>query len=175
LVEHLRQFTFFDRDALGANVEYIHLGDLLRDGDTERVGLGSLVSEIVRKTLEIKPGFVVLDSIRMLRDLFSESQIRGALYDLASRVAQSGAVLFLLGEYSPQEMKSGPEFALSDGILHLAYEPREPLDRRWLRVIKMRGGSHREGKRTSSSPDRVLRFPADRDALPPSCRRSPDG
>jgi circadian clock protein KaiC len=148
LVEHLGQFTFFDRQALGTRVEYIHLGDLLSQSDTEGTALGSFVSEIVRKTFEARPGVVVIDSIRMLRDLVSESELRAALYDLASRVAQTGTMLFLLGEYSPQEMHSGPEFAIADGIVHLSYEPREPLDRRWLRVIKMRGGSHREGKHT---------------------------
>jgi circadian clock protein KaiC len=148
LVEHLGQFTFFDRPALGTRVEYIHLGGFLPHSDTEGRGLDSFVSEVVRRTFEAKPAVVVIDSIRMLRDLFSESELRAALYDLAGRVSQTGAILLLLGEYSPQEMHSGPEFAIADGILHLAYEPREPLDRRWLRVIKMRGGSHREGKHT---------------------------
>lgn len=146
LVEHLEQFTFFTRAGLGPAVEYIHLGDLLREDDATETGLGRLVSEIVRKSQEARPGFVVLDSIRMLRGLFSENEIRTALYDLAGRVAQSGAVLLLLGEYTTKEMRSAPEFALADTILHLAYKPREPLDRRWLRVLKLRGGSHREGK-----------------------------
>jgi circadian clock protein KaiC len=133
----------------------------------EDAGPARFVAEIVRKTLEVKPRFVVLDSIRMLRDLFSESEIRAALYDLASRVAQSGAVLFLLGEYSLQEMGSGPEFALADGILRLAYEPREPLDRRWLRVIKLRGGSHREGKHTFHITEHGLQvFPRIETLLP---------
>ena len=39
-------------------------------------------------------------------------------------------------------------FSLADGIIQLEYEAREPLDRRWLRVIKMRGGSHLSGKHT---------------------------
>ena len=41
-----------------------------------------------------------------------------------------------------------PEFALADGILQLAYEPHEPLYRRWLRVVKMRGSSPLSGKHT---------------------------
>lgn len=148
LVAHLSQFTFFDRAALGPHVEYIHLSDLLRIDDPDGAALAPLVAEIVRKTAEVRPGFVVLDSIRLFRDLFSENEIRFALYDMAARVTQTGSVLLLLGEYAPREMHTGPEFAIADAILHLAYEPREPLDRRWLRVIKMRGGSHREGKHT---------------------------
>jgi circadian clock protein KaiC len=146
LVAHLRQFTFFDQDVLGPGVEYIHLGGLLREN--EEKNLGTAFAEIVRKTMDTKPSFVVIDSVRMLRSMVSESELRIALYDLTSRVAMSGAVLFLVGEYTEEEIGSGPEFALADGIIQMAYQPREPLDRRWLRVIKMRGGSHREGKHT---------------------------
>jgi circadian clock protein KaiC len=57
-------------------------------------------------------------------------------------------VPLLLGEYIPQEMDDGPEFALADGILQLAYESREPVDRRWIRVLTLRGSTHLEGKHT---------------------------
>ena len=39
-------------------------------------------------------------------------------------------------------------FSLADGIIQLEYEAREPVDRRWLRIIKMRGGSQLAGKHT---------------------------
>jgi circadian clock protein KaiC len=39
-------------------------------------------------------------------------------------------------------------FSLADGIIQLEYEAREPIDRRWLRVMKMRGHSHLSGKHT---------------------------
>jgi circadian clock protein KaiC len=158
LVEHLRQFSFFDASSLGSRVEYIHLGDVLRD--SRDGGLGPFVNEIVRKTLEVKPAMVVVDSVKMLRDFVPEYELRAALYDLTSRIAQSGTVLLLLGEYTNDEIRTGAEFALTDGIIHLAYEPREPLDRRWLRVIKMRGGPHREGKHTFHiTPDGFDVFP----------------
>ena len=50
LVRHLEQFTFFDPQALGTRVEYIHLGDFLRPA--RQHGLEPLVSEIVRKALD---------------------------------------------------------------------------------------------------------------------------
>jgi circadian clock protein KaiC len=56
--------------------------------------------------------------------------------------------MLLLGEYTPKEIKRSAEFSLADGILQLSYQPREPVDRRWMRVVKMRGGSHLEGKHT---------------------------
>ena len=146
LVRHLEQFTFFDPKALGTRVEHIHLGDFLQPARQD--GLEPLVSEIVRKTLEEEPAIVVVDSAKMLRDFADERELRGALYDLTGRISQTGTVLLLVGEYTPEELRSGIEFSLADGIIQLEYEAREPVDRRWLRIAKMRGGSYRSGKHT---------------------------
>ncbi len=146
LVRHLEQFTFFDPQALGTRVEYIHLGDFLRPARQD--GLEPLVSEIVRKTLAEEPAIVVVDSAKMLRDFADERELRAALYDLTGRISQTGTVLLLVGEYTPEELRNGIEFSLADGIIQLEYESREPVDRRWLRIVKMRGGSSRAGKHT---------------------------
>lgn len=146
LVRHLEPFAFFDPGLLGPRVEFVHLGDLLRDDRPE--GLGPLVSEIVRKTLDAEPALVVIDSAKMLADLVEPRRLREAFYDLASRIGHTDSVLLLLGEYTPNEMESGVEFSLADGIIQLSYEAREPVDRRWLRVVKMRGGNHLVGKHT---------------------------
>ena len=145
LVKHLTPFAFFDAEALGARVEHIHLGDLLRHaGD----GLEPVVSEIVRQALQDEPAVVAIDSAKLLRDFAGETELREAFYDLTSRIAHTDSVLLLLGEWTEEEMGSGVEFSLADGIIQLAYEPREPIDRRWLRVVKLRGGPHLEGKHT---------------------------
>jgi circadian clock protein KaiC len=144
LVRHLELFSFFDPRALGETVEHVHLGDLLRDG--LRDGLEPLVSEVVRKSLDSEPAIVVIDSAKMLRDIVNETGLRAALYDLTSRIAHTDTVLMLLGEYTPEELRSGVEFSLADGIIQLDYQAREPVDRRTLRVTKLRGGSYRPGK-----------------------------
>jgi circadian clock protein KaiC len=146
LVRHLEQFTFFDPQALGTRVEHIHLGDFLRPVRPDR--LTPLVSEIVRKTLAEEPAIVVVDSAKMLRVFADERELRGALYDLTGHMAQTGAVLLLIGEYTPEELRSGIEFSLADGTFQLENESREPVDRRWLRIAKMRGGSYRSGRHT---------------------------
>ena len=146
LVRHLEPFTFFNPQALGTRVEYIHLGDFLQPA--RQHGLEPLVSEIVRKTLEEEPAIVVADSAKMLRDFAGERELRAALYDLTGRISQTGTALLLVGEYTPEELGSGIEFSLADGIIQLDYESREPVDRRWLRIAKMRGGSYRAGKHT---------------------------
>lgn len=146
LVRHLEPFSFFDPDTLGPRVEYLHLGDLVRDDHAGR--MEPLVDEVVRKTMDEQPALVVIDSAKALRDFTGERDLRMAFYDLTSRFAHTDAALLLLGEYTPAEMAAGVEFSLADTIIHLAYEAREPNDRRWLRVVKMRGTHHLEGKHT---------------------------
>jgi circadian clock protein KaiC len=147
LVRYLESFDFFDPHALEVRVEFIHLGDLLldaqgKDGDP----LGPVISEIVRTCFERKPVLVVIDSAKALRDFVDERALRKVIYDLAGKVAHSKAVVLFLGEYAPEEIESSPEFSLADGIIELAYEAREPVDRRWLRVRKLRGAKHLGGK-----------------------------
>ena len=146
LVRHLDPFDFFAPEALGRQVEYLHLGDLIRDDRPGR--MGPLVDEVARKALDEHPALVVIDSAKALRDFTGERELRMALYDLTSRIAHADGALLLLGEYTPAEMAAGVEFSLADTIIHLAYESREPIDRRWLRVVKMRGTHHLEGKHT---------------------------
>src|ERR1700682_4548445 len=144
LIRHLEPFEFFTPAALGRTVDFIHLGELVQEVGKE--GLEPLVSEVVRKCFETKPAVVVIDSAKALRDFVNEHELRSALYGLASRVAHTDAVLLLVGEYTPHEIEGGVEFSLADGIVQLAYEPHEPVDRRWLRVVKLRGGDHLVGK-----------------------------
>ena len=165
LVRHLEQFAFFDSEALGARVEHIHLGGFLEPGRTD--GLVPLVSEIVRKTLEEQPSMVVIDSAKMLRDFADERELRTALYDLTGRISDTSTVLLLLGEYTPEELESSTEFSLADGIIQLEYRAREPVDRRSLRIVKMRGGSQRPGKHTFQiGPGGIEVFPRIETLLP---------
>jgi len=146
LIRHVEAFDFFDREAVGARVEFVHLGELVRD--TEAGGITGVISEVVRTVFEQYPSLVVIDSAKALRDFMGEEQLRTAFYDLGSRVAHSDAVLLMVGEYTAEEMDGAAEFSVADGILHLVYQPREPVDRRWLRVQKLRGGDHLMGKHT---------------------------
>jgi circadian clock protein KaiC len=147
LVRHLEAFEFFAPEALGPKVEYQHLGDLIRADRPDR--LEPLVAEVVRTAMEEQPALVVIDSAKALRDFTgSDRELRIAFYDLISRIAHTDAALLLLGEYTSREIRGNVEFSLADTIIQLAYKSRKPVDRRWLRVVKMRGTQHLEGKHT---------------------------
>jgi circadian clock protein KaiC len=158
LIRHLQPFAFYDPAALDTRVEFIHLGGFLQPGSTDR--LQPMVAEIVRKVLDEEPALVVIDSSKMLRDFADEHELRTALFDLTGRLAQTGTVLLLLGEYTPEELSSQVEFSLADGIIQLGHEAREPVDRRWLRVVKTRGASSLPGRHTFKiGPDGCEVFP----------------
>lgn len=149
LVRYLEQFDFFDAGALEERVEFVNLEALLLDEEGEhKDGLAPLVTEVVRSCFERRPSVVVIDSAKALRDFADEQAVRRVFHDLSGRVAHTETTLLFLGEYAPVELESSPEFSLADGILQLANEPHEPVDRRWLRVVKMRGAHHLAGKHT---------------------------
>jgi circadian clock protein KaiC len=163
LIRHLEPFAFFDAEALGERVEFLHLAELMRsDG-----GLDAVAAEILRQSFEARPAVVVIDSSKALHDVIDPDALRRAIYDLASRVALSDAVLILVGEYSAEETRSQPEFAVADGILQLENEANGPVDRRWLRVLKLRGGETSTGQHSFHLTDNGFEvFPRLESALP---------
>lgn len=154
LVRYLQGFEFFDVDALEERVEFLHLGDMLLNGDANGGDpLGPIISEIVKTCFARKPSVVVIDSAKALRDFVDQTALRKVIYDLAGKVAHSDAVVLFLGEYADDELESSPEFSIADGIVQFAYEAREPLDRRWLRVRKLRGTNHLAGRHSFTIGD----------------------
>lgn len=151
LVRHLEQFEFFDRQALGERVDFIHLPALL-DADEAAQERGeavaTLVDEVIRASAEQERSVIVIDGIKALRDFAQMDGLgfRGVTYDLASRVSHSNSVLIFVGEYTPEEVAYAPEFAVADAILYLADEPLGRFDQRWLRVLKLRGTQFLMGK-----------------------------
>jgi circadian clock protein KaiC len=144
LIRHLEPFDFFDAHALGDRVDFLHLSGLV---DAERQGgFDRVADEILRQSIVAKPAVIVIDSSKALHDVVEPDEFRRTVYDLASKVAHSDALLILVGEYDTEEMRSQPEFAVADGILQLENEARGPVDRRWLRVLKLRGGEAASGQ-----------------------------
>lgn len=141
LIQHLEGFSFFDAGALGTRVEFNHL-----IGDETAPSVDVMLSEIVRKSFEAEPCVIVIDGARALHDYTGGERIRENVYDLASRVSHTNAVLIFVGEYEPEDLSRAPEFAVADAILYLANETKGARDARWLRVHKMRGTSYVSGQ-----------------------------
>ena len=146
LIRNLAGFDFFDEQAIGKRIEFLHLPALVEE--SAESALEEIGRELFRATVKRQPALVVIDSSKSLHGLVPEDRLRRTIYELASRVGQTDAVLVLVGEYTAQEIESEPEFAVADGILQLANEASGLTDRRWLRVVKMRGSSTLSGTHT---------------------------
>ena len=66
--------------------------------------------------------------------------------DLAGLLSAYDTTALLLGEYTNEDIQRYPEFAVSDSIIQLARQPLGTRDERYLRVLKLRGSSYREGQ-----------------------------
>ncbi len=148
LIRHLEPFEFFQRDALGQRVSYLHLTELAQGVAGGQRGLAAVMEEVVESAFDKSPSLVVIDSSKALHHFTDEQRLRESIFSLASRVAHTGAILMLVGEYTPEELEQAPEFAVADGIIQVATESQGPMDRRWLRVVKMRGSDYLTGQHT---------------------------
>ena len=146
LFRNLSQFAFFDQQAIGERLDVLHLPAIVE----QRGDFQDVADELLRATVQRQPSIVVIDSSKALHGMVREGQLRRVFYELASRVGQTDTVLVLVGEYTPAEIEEGPEFAVADGIVQLGNEQRGLDDRRWIRVIKMRGSANLPGRHSVS-------------------------
>ena len=145
MIRHLEPFGFFDEDGLGTRVDLVNLTGIYADDQDDAGGLKAAFAEIVRRCFTDLPSVVVVDSSKALRE-YDEPRFRQAIYELASAVAHSNAVMIFVGEYTPEEIAQSPEFAVADGIIELSNEDTGPINRRFMRVRKMRGTSYLDGR-----------------------------
>ena len=166
LIRNLSGFDFFDEQAIGKRIDFLHLPALVDEAAEN--GLEEVGRELFRASLARQPVMIVIDSSKSLHGLVPEDRLRRVIYELASRVGQTDTVLLMVGEYTPREIESQPEFAVADGIIQLANEPRGLTDRRSLRIMKMRGSANLAGSHTFSIDARgVSAYPRAETIVPP--------
>lgn len=172
LVDHLEGFSFFDQGAIGKAVEFRHLAAL--GSGNGNVTMDDVTDEVVRQAFEHRPSVIVIDSSKALHE--SEGPgFRKAVYELASKVAHTEALLLLVGEYETEDMKTAAEFAVADAIIFMATEATGAADRRWIRVSKLRGSDYLAGRHTFQiTSEGITVFPRPEATLSPP-RKEVDG
>lgn len=142
MVSYVQRFSYFDADRLGTDIQYEDIGPLLAsDG---RAALVPWLTELIKN---VSPKIIIIDSFRAIHDLESSiPETRGMISELAGLLSAYDTTTLLLGEYTADDIQRYPEFAVSDSIIQLARQPRSTRDERFLRVLKLRGSSYREGQ-----------------------------
>lgn len=141
LVRFLQGFEFYDPELINAQVIYDDLGtELAESGPT---ALPGRLGELIKRH---RPKIVVIDSFKAIRDLGeSPVEMRRMVHQLAGLLTAYQVTAFLVGEYETDDIPGFPEFAVADGIVELLRELAGDRDKRYLRVLKLRGSPYQEG------------------------------
>ena len=141
-------------------------------------GLTAVTERIAALIKERRPGIIAIDSFKALAAFADDARgFRRFLHDLAALLTAFPATSFWIGEYSEDETRTAPEFAVADGIISLATERASERTLRLIQVTKLRGSDFRSGRHTYRlSKDGITVFPrlADplRDGRLPAQRRA---
>lgn len=142
---HLSSLSFFDPAKLDDQVTFLHVTELLQGDNGHKRGLHEFFDEVLNAAFDQSPAMIVIDSFKALHHFVDQARMREAVFDLASKLSHTGALLLLVGEYTETELLKDPEFAVADTILELGHDVTGPIERRYLRVRKLRGSTSLRG------------------------------
>jgi circadian clock protein KaiC len=163
ILRYAQTLSFFARDAIGRSVYYEDLGREVAGED----GLTAVTERIAALIKERRPGIIAIDSFKALAAFADDARgFRRFLHDLAALLTAFPATCFWIGEYSEEETRTAPEFAVADGIISLATERMNERTLRLIQVAKLRGSKFPSGRHTYRlSTDGITVFPRLADAL----------
>ena len=159
VIRFMQQFEFFDTAVFGESVVFADVGQALRD-----MPLSAGVDAIATLVERHQPDLLVIDSFRAIRDLRlgpdrSTSRADGGTtttssgrdpradsfrlfcFDLAAQLSSARCTTILVGEYERDDVATGAEFSVADGILYLHMTDHYGERQRVLEVLKLRGGA----------------------------------
>jgi len=141
VLTYVQRFSFFDESKVGPVIHYQEIGSELA-----KKGIEALLP-CVRETIHtVAPQIIVIDSFKALHDIAeSPQQMRRMLYELTGMLTAFETTVFLVGEYTDEDQRAMPEFAIADGILQFLRKSKSRRDERFLRVLKLRGSRYSEG------------------------------
>ena len=142
VIKYQQEFSFFDNDKFQDCVIYQDLGSVLRKHGVAKSL--ELIDDLLKKH---EPRIVIIDSIKTISDiLYSIMECREFLLDLSLRLTTWGCTTLLLAEYSEEDIEIRPEGAIADGIIFLSGAEEKKRQRRFLRILKMRGTGYVGGE-----------------------------
>ena len=157
ILRYAQTLSFFDPPAVGRSVFYEDLGPAVGGDD----GLAAVTERIAALIKERRPGIIAIDSFKALAAFAQDArEFRRFLHNLAALLTAFPATSFWIGEYSEDETRTAPEFAVADGIISLARERTNQRTLRQIEVTKLRGSDFRSGRHTYRlSSDGITVFP----------------
>lgn len=141
VVTYLQLFSFFDESKIGSTIRYLDIGaELAKDG------IWAIIPRVKDLIRTVAPKVIVIDSFKALHDLAESPQdMRRMLFELTGMLSAFETTAFFVGEYTDEEARVLPEFAIADSIVQLLRSAQSTRDERFLRVLKLRGSGYIEG------------------------------
>lgn len=138
MLAHMQPFRFFDRRLVGDRIRYLSLLGAMQDDGPEGV-IGQLVSLIREHSATL----LVIDGAGAARMLTgSEFDYARFIHGIQTRTSLLGCTTVLL--VGKREAEAAATHV--DGVIQLVNEPTTARDARWLRVAKLRGSDHLNGR-----------------------------
>ncbi len=142
ILRYQQQFTFFDEDVFMDSVIFQDLGSIIR-----QKGLKDGLAAINDVILQYNPLVIAIDSFKAIADIMSSGEMfREFITELSLYLSVWECTVLLAGEYQEDELKKRQEAAVADGIIYLYGTEEQKYQRRYLRVLKMRGSNFLPGE-----------------------------
>jgi circadian clock protein KaiC len=150
------EFGFFNEGLVGTGVVYGEIGGSMKTGGPE-----ATLAEIDRLVKEVRPHVIVIDSYKVIRELFDDAiAFRAFTTELVVRLSLWEVTAVFVGEYNDDDIRGQPEFAIADGIIHLLGTEDGLRQQRRLRLMKMRGADFFGGDHLFDiTADGILLYP----------------
>ncbi len=155
MLRYQQQYPFFDETKLGRAIRFINLADVALAHD-----LNAVLEELIKQVTAINPGIVVVDSfrtvVRQAMGSAGEFDLQSFIQRLAQFLTSWEATTFLVGEYTPEEMRDNPLFTIADGLIWLSQVPERNSVVRKMQIMKLRGQASVPGLHTFRISDQGL-------------------
>ncbi len=140
LLQHLRNFSYFDDSLVGENIVFYSGYNALAEG-----GLRDLLSFITSSLNEQRPEIMIIDGFRSVRETKdSDLPLPEFMHSLNTLISTMGCTAFLLSPTEGNLPES--ENTLVDGLIELSQHHNGMRTIRELKVFKVRGSNHLLGK-----------------------------
>jgi circadian clock protein KaiC len=141
-IRYVQDFSFYDESFMTELVMFETVGDLLRSGDIK--GSIERIKDLVKTN---EPDLLVIDSFKVFHNFsISTEELTRLFSDLATFLSELAVTSLWVGEYTSREMGELPEFVIVDGIIELYLASVDVRERRYLKVLKMRGSGYFGGE-----------------------------
>jgi len=142
IMKFQQEFTYFNIDKFQQSVFYYDMSGILRKEGTAKVL--TFIDGLLQKH---QPKIVVIDTIKALADMItSKPDFREFISDISLKLTVWDCTSLFLGEYTEEEIGTRPESAIADGIIYLSGIEEKKYQKRFMRILKMRGTSYQQGE-----------------------------